>query len=65
MKVLMIGDVVAKPGRIAVLERIQDLREQYEIDLVLFAQILDALEHSDAPGLCNYISDHEDFHSVV
>ncbi len=35
MKVLMIGDVVAKPGRIAVLERIQDLREQYEIDLAL------------------------------
>lgn len=35
MKVLMIGDVVAKPGRIAVLERIQDLREQFEIDLAL------------------------------
>ena len=28
MKVLMIGDVVAKPGRLAVVERIQDLREQ-------------------------------------
>jgi 2',3'-cyclic-nucleotide 2'-phosphodiesterase len=35
MNVLMIGDVVAKPGRIAVLERIQDLREQYAIDLAL------------------------------
>jgi hypothetical protein len=35
MKVLMIGDVVARPGRIAVLERIQDLREQYAIDLAL------------------------------
>ncbi len=35
MKVLMIGDVVAKPGRIAVLDRIQDLREQYAIDLAL------------------------------
>lgn len=35
MKVLMIGDVVAKPGRIAVLERIQDLREQHEIDLAI------------------------------
>jgi 2',3'-cyclic-nucleotide 2'-phosphodiesterase len=35
MKVLMIGDVVAKPGRIAVLERIQDLREQYAIDLAV------------------------------
>jgi len=31
----MIGDVVAKPGRMAVLERIQDLREQYEIDLAI------------------------------
>lgn len=35
MKVLMIGDVVAKPGRLAVLERIQDLREQYDVDLAL------------------------------
>ena len=35
MKVLMIGDVVAKPGRIAVLERIQDLREQYQIDFAV------------------------------
>src|SRR5258708_38327989 len=35
MKVLVIGDVVAKPGRLAVLERIQDLREQYEIDFAI------------------------------
>lgn len=35
MKVLMIGDVVAKPGRLAVLERIQDLREQYGVDLAI------------------------------
>ena len=31
----MIGDVVAKPGRMAVLERLQDLREQHQIDLAL------------------------------
>lgn len=31
----MIGDVVAKPGRVAVLERIQDLREQHDIDLAI------------------------------
>jgi hypothetical protein len=31
----MIGDVVAKPGRVAVLERIQDLREQHRIDLAV------------------------------
>ena len=31
----MIGDVVAKPGRLAVLDRLQDLREQHQIDLAL------------------------------
>jgi hypothetical protein len=31
----MIGDVVARPGRIAVLERIQDLREQHAVDLAV------------------------------
>ena len=31
----MIGDVVARPGRTAVLERIQDLREQHSVDLAV------------------------------
>ena len=35
MRVLFIGDVFARPGRQAVLERIQDLREQYEVDLAV------------------------------
>lgn len=35
MKVLMIGDVVARDGRMAVLERIQDLREQHKIDFAV------------------------------
>jgi 2',3'-cyclic-nucleotide 2'-phosphodiesterase len=35
MKILIIGDVVARPGRIAVLERIQDLREQHAVDLAI------------------------------
>jgi len=35
MKVLMIGDVVARPGRVAVMERIQDLREQHGVDLAV------------------------------
>jgi 2',3'-cyclic-nucleotide 2'-phosphodiesterase len=35
MKILMLGDVVAKPGRVAVLDRLQDLREQHQIDLAL------------------------------
>ncbi len=33
MNILMIADVVARPGRIAVLDKIQDLREQYKIDV--------------------------------
>src|SRR6266702_2713788 len=32
MKILVIGDVVGKPGRVALLERLQDLKEQYAID---------------------------------
>ena len=35
MRVLMFGDVVARPGRVAVLERIEDLREQHAVDLVV------------------------------
>ncbi|HEY8561414.1 MAG TPA: TIGR00282 family metallophosphoesterase [Pyrinomonadaceae bacterium] len=33
MKILMIADVVARPGRRAVLDKIKDLREKYEIDV--------------------------------
>lgn len=33
MKVLMIGDVVARPGRIAVLNKLQKIQEEYEIDI--------------------------------
>lgn len=32
MKLLMIGDVVGKPGRTALLDRLQDLKEQHAID---------------------------------
>lgn len=35
MRVMMIGDAVAKPGRIAVLERLQDLQEQNRIDFTV------------------------------
>lgn len=35
MKVLIIGDIVARPGRIAVVERLQDLREQHGLDFVV------------------------------
>jgi hypothetical protein len=33
MKILVFGDVVGRPGRVAVLERVQDLREQHAVDL--------------------------------
>ena len=33
MKVLMIADVVARPGRTAVLEKIKSLRTKYQIDI--------------------------------
>jgi hypothetical protein len=33
MKILIFGDVVGRPGRVAVLERVQDLREQHAVDL--------------------------------
>ncbi|MGI8668794.1 MAG: TIGR00282 family metallophosphoesterase [Aridibacter sp.] len=35
MKILMIGDVVARPGRRAVLNHIQEIREEYEIDIAV------------------------------
>jgi metallophosphoesterase (TIGR00282 family) len=48
----MIGDVVAKPGRIAVLERIQDLREQHQIDLAIMNAENLAGGFSVTPSLC-------------
>lgn len=33
MKVLMIGDVVARPGRRAILDKIQELRKNYKVDI--------------------------------
>ena len=35
MKLLLIGDVVGKPGRVALLDRLQDLKEQHGIDLTV------------------------------
>ena len=55
MKVLMIGDVVAKPGRLAVLERIQDLREQHEIDLAIMNAENLAGGFSVTPSLCDQL----------
>jgi 2',3'-cyclic-nucleotide 2'-phosphodiesterase len=55
MKVLMLGDVVAKPGRIAVLERIQDLREQHQIDLAIMNAENLAGGFSVTPSLCEQL----------
>jgi hypothetical protein len=55
MKVLMIGDVVAKPGRLAVLERIQDLREQHAIDLSIMNAENLAGGFSITPSLCEQL----------
>lgn len=35
MNILIVADVVARPGRLAVLDRIQSLREEYKIDIAL------------------------------
>ncbi|HEX2270856.1 MAG TPA: TIGR00282 family metallophosphoesterase [Pyrinomonadaceae bacterium] len=58
MKVLMLGDVVAKPGRIAVLERIQDLREQHQIDLATMNAENLAGGFSVTPSLCEQLFAH-------
>jgi 2',3'-cyclic-nucleotide 2'-phosphodiesterase len=55
MKVLLIGDVVAKPGRLAVLERIQDLREQHQIDLAIMNAENLAGGFSVTPSLCEQL----------
>ena len=35
MNILIIADVVARPGRLAVLEKIQKMRKEYAIDIAL------------------------------
>ena len=55
MRILMIGDVVAKPGRLAVLERIQDLREQYSIDFALMNAENLAGGFSVTPSICEQL----------
>jgi 2',3'-cyclic-nucleotide 2'-phosphodiesterase len=57
MKVLMIGDVVARPGRLALLERIQDLREQHAIDLAVMNAENVAGGFSITPSLAEQLFD--------
>ena len=46
---------MAKPGRIAVLERIQDLREQHQIDLAIMNAENLAGGFSVTPSLCEQL----------
>src|ERR1044072_2188033 len=55
MKALMIGDVVARPGRVAVLERIQDLREQHQADLAILNAENLAGGFSVTPSICEQL----------
>jgi metallophosphoesterase (TIGR00282 family) len=55
MRILIIGDVVAKPGRLAVLERVQDLREQHEVDLAIMNAENLAGGFSVTPSLCEQL----------
>ena len=55
MNVLVIGDVVAKPGRMAVLDRIQDLREQHNINLAIMNAENLAGGFSVTPSLCEQL----------
>src|SRR5919206_5090148 len=52
MRVLIIGDVVARPGRVAVLERIEDLREQHSVDLAVMNAENLAGGFSVTPSMC-------------
>lgn len=54
----MIGDVVAKPGRVAVLERIQDLREQHDVDFAIMNAENLAGGFSVTPSLCEQLFAH-------
>ena len=58
MKLLMIGDVVAKPGRLAVLDRLQDMREQHEIDFAIMNAENLAGGFSVTPSLCDQLFAH-------
>ncbi|HVS21993.1 MAG TPA: TIGR00282 family metallophosphoesterase [Pyrinomonadaceae bacterium] len=55
MNILMIGDVVGKPGRLALLDRLQDLKEQHAIDLTIMNAENVAGGFSITPALADYL----------
>ena len=58
MKILMIGDVVGKPGRTAVLDRLQDLKEQHAIDFTIMNAENVAGGFSITPALADHLFAH-------
>lgn len=57
MKILMIADVVARPGRRAVLEKLQDLRKEYNIDIATMNAENVAGGFSITPGIAEELFD--------
>src|SRR6266540_3973605 len=55
MKLFLIGDVVGKPGRTALLDRLQDLKEQHAIDFTLMNAENVAGGFSITPAIANLL----------
>ena len=58
MKILMIGDVVGKPGRTVLLDRLQDLKEQHAIDFTIMNAENVAGGFSITPALADHLFAH-------
>src|SRR5437867_12995974 len=55
MKLLLIGDVVGKPGRVALLDRLQDLKEQHAIDFTVINAENVAGGFSITPAIADFL----------
>ena len=55
MKLLLIGDVVGKPGRAALLDRLQDLKEQHAIDFTVINAENVAGGFSITPAIADFL----------
>src|SRR5437867_8765783 len=58
LNLLLIGDVVGKPGRTAVLDRLQDLKEQHAIDFTIMNAENVAGGFSITAALAEYLFAH-------
>src|SRR6187551_3102329 len=55
MKLLLIGDVVGKPGRSALVDRLQDLKEQHAIDFTVMNAENVAGGFSITPAIADFL----------